>query len=116
LLTAQYYVALPVQVFYTEEADVNGDGRINILDALLISQYYVRLITEFPTPYPEDGIFLNANQLAICRSNIGTLRLLATEGWSYDYQIPENMTYESNGTIYIENEINNISLPVYISI
>jgi hypothetical protein len=37
-------------------ADTNGDGSINILDALLIAQYYVGLISSLPgcnvTPGP----------------------------------------------------------------
>jgi len=45
MLTARYYVELPIAVFYPEVADVNYDGFINIIDALLIARHYVGLIT-----------------------------------------------------------------------
>jgi hypothetical protein len=39
-------------VLYTspiEAGDANQDGVVNIVDALLIAQYYVGLIQDFPT-------------------------------------------------------------------
>jgi aryl-phospho-beta-D-glucosidase BglC (GH1 family) len=48
LLTAQYYVGLPVSNFNATMADVNCSGTIDIVDALLIAQYYVALISTFP--------------------------------------------------------------------
>ncbi|MBN1699104.1 MAG: hypothetical protein JW881_16410 [Spirochaetales bacterium] len=45
LLTAQYYVGLPVSNFNTAAADVTGNGTIDIVDALRIAQCYVGLIT-----------------------------------------------------------------------
>lgn len=48
LLTAQYYVQLPVSDFSPDAADVDADGSIDIVDALLIAQFYVGLISEFP--------------------------------------------------------------------
>ena len=38
--------------FFDRYADVNGDGSIDIIDALLVAQYYVGLIDTFPAqPY-----------------------------------------------------------------
>jgi hypothetical protein len=48
LLTAQYYVGLPVSTFIPDAADVDAGGTINIVDALLIAQFYVGLISQFP--------------------------------------------------------------------
>lgn len=41
LMTAQYYVGLPVDPFDESVADFNGDGSIDIIDALNIAQHYV---------------------------------------------------------------------------
>jgi endoglucanase len=47
LLTAQFYVGIPVVNFDPTRADVNEDGRIDIVDALLIAQFYVGIIDSF---------------------------------------------------------------------
>ena len=47
-MTAQYYVGIIPPGFNPAAADVNCDGSINIVDALMIAQYYVGLLTRFP--------------------------------------------------------------------
>ena len=47
LITSQYYVGLDPDTFDITRADVNCDGGVDIIDALVIAQYYVELITEF---------------------------------------------------------------------
>ncbi|MBN2440836.1 MAG: VWA domain-containing protein [Spirochaetales bacterium] len=58
LLTAQYFVGLPVSNFDASMADVNADGSVDIIDGLLIAQYYVGILSSFPadadSPPPTD--------------------------------------------------------------
>jgi hypothetical protein len=46
-MTAQYYVGLNPAGFIARNADVDCDGNITIVDALLIAQYYVGLVSSF---------------------------------------------------------------------
>ena len=46
-MTAQHYVGLNPSGFAAAGADVNCDGNINIVDALMIAQRYVGLINGF---------------------------------------------------------------------
>jgi hypothetical protein len=46
-MIAQYYVGLNPTNFNAGSADTNCDGSINIVDALLVAQYYVGLISQF---------------------------------------------------------------------
>ena len=49
MLILQYYVGMVDDGDINLAAsDLNGDGRVNSLDAMLILQYYVGIIVRFP--------------------------------------------------------------------